>query len=210
MPRKYKRPLGKIGRKQYEDEAMENALRDVVEGNLSIRQAADRHNVPHVTVYRKYRGLHSDKLDRPPVLSVAEEKNITAALITAASYGYPFTEQDLALFVQGYLNRKGLAVPVFHNNLPGRDWRIAFMSRNPGLSVRASENVKRARAELSVEVLNQYFTELHQSLEGVPACNVINYDESNLTDDPGRQRVITRKGVNMLPECLILQNHPRR
>lgn len=81
---------------------MENVLEVVVDGRMSFRQAASRFNVPHVTLYRKYKGMNSSKLGRPPVLSSVEEKKIVAAVTTAASYSYPFAELDLALFVQDY------------------------------------------------------------------------------------------------------------
>lgn len=195
MPRKYKRKLGSKIRRDYDPNAMENALAAVVDGHLSFRQAGERFSVHFATLYKKYRGIHGDKLGRPPILSVAEENALSDGLLVAASFGYPMTENDIKTFAQGYLNRKGVNIAQFKDNLPGDDWVKLFLQRHPQLSVRASENLKRARASLTVDTLNTYFNELHTSIEGVPPANIINYDESNLTDDPGRQRVIVRRGV---------------
>lgn len=60
--------------------------------------------------------------------------------------------------------------------------------------------MKRSRATLTAKTLNAYFDELHASAEGVPSVNIINYDEYNLTDDPGKQRVIVRRVSSMHPE----------
>lgn len=195
MPRNYKRRLGIKPRRNYPQESVENALQDVLDRHMSFRQAAERHNVPYVTIYRRYKGIHCNNVGAPPVLSKVEEKQIVNALLVAANFGYPMTERDLALFVQGFLNRKGVNISKFHNNMPGPDWRELFLKRNPELSIRMSENMKRSRAEVTMATLDRYFAELHQSIEGCPPENIINYDESNLTDDPGKQRVIVRRGV---------------
>lgn len=195
MPRNYKRPLGVTGRCNYSQESIEDALFDVVEGGYSFRQAAERQGVPYATVYRKYKGLNPRKLGKPPVISPLEEKTIVDALLVAANYGYPMDEKDLSYFVKGYLDRKGIQVDSFHDNLPGPDWRASFMKRYPELTARTSENMKRARAAVTMATLSEYFDELHRSMEGVPPSNIINYDESNLTDDPGKKKVIVRRGV---------------
>lgn len=37
-----------------------------------------------------------------------------------------------------------------------------------------------------------YFQNLQQSIDGVPPGNIINYDETNFTDDPGSQKSVKR------------------
>lgn len=62
------------------------------------------------------------------------------------------------------------------------------------ISVRISQNIKRSRAEVSPDTINEYFCKLEESLEDVPLDNIVNYDETNLSDDPGRPKVIVRRG----------------
>ena len=38
--------------------------------------------------------------------------------------------------------------------------------------------------------MSRYFDELGRTWDGVPAQNVLNYDETNMSDDPGKGRVI--------------------
>lgn len=74
---------------------IKNALAEVVDGHLSFGQAAEKYSVPKITRYNKYRGNHSDRLGKPPVLSVFEEGNVVKAMVTTTSYGYPFTKSDI-------------------------------------------------------------------------------------------------------------------
>lgn len=55
--------------------------------------------------------------------------------------------------------------------------------------------MKRSRAALNETSLNAYFNELYKSVEGIPPKNMINHDETNLIDDPGKQIVIVRSRV---------------
>ena len=53
------------------------------------------------------------------------------------------------------------------------------------------DNVKSSRALVNEEVINKYFDHLENSLEVIPTINIFNYDETNITDDPGAKLVIT-------------------
>lgn len=52
------------------------------------------------------------------------------------------------------------------------------------------EFVKISSTKVSPDTIREYFVELEKSLNGVPA--ILNYDETNLTDDPGRKILIKR------------------
>lgn len=119
MPRKHVHVKGTAHQRNYPGENMENALIAVINDGWSFGQAAEYFDVRKSTLYEKYRGRHSDKLGRPPVLSVPEEKQMVAALEVAANFYYPFTQQDLKLFIKQYLDKKGVAVKAFTNNMPG-------------------------------------------------------------------------------------------
>ncbi|KAK3764882.1 hypothetical protein RRG08_025404 [Elysia crispata] len=42
----------------------------------------------------------------------------------------------------------------------------------------------------------------HESIDGVPPQNIVNYNETNLTDDPGRKRLIFKRGIRY-PERIM-------
>jgi hypothetical protein len=48
---------------------------------------------------------------------------------------------------------------------------------------------------VSHEVVNSFFDQYEQSAAGIDPDNIYNYDETNLTDNPGAKKVIFRRGV---------------
>ncbi|KAK8761078.1 hypothetical protein V5799_027655 [Amblyomma americanum] len=63
------------------------------------------------------------------------------------------------------------------------------------LSERVSKNITYARASTDAEVIDTFFGHLEKELAGIPGENIWNYDETNVQDDPGSQKVITRRGA---------------
>lgn len=55
---------------------------------------------------------------------------------------------------------------------------------------------------MTPETINNYFDELTNELKDVPLSNIVNYDETNLSDDPGKRKVIIRRGTKY-PERII-------
>ena len=64
------------------------------------------------------------------------------------------------------------------------------------------QNITKKRAAADSEVINNYFQGLDKSLAGVFPENIINYDKTNLSDDPGRRRLIFKRGARY-PERII-------
>lgn len=130
-------------------------------------------------------------------MSFEEEKLFVDRLKICSERGYPIDSTTLRLLVKDFLDRRGKEVKRFKDNLPGRDFVESFMRRHKDqLAVRMCQNIKRSRAGVTPETINSYFDELSNELENVPPSNIINYDETNLTDDPGKRKVITRRGTN--------------
>ena len=64
------------------------------------------------------------------------------------------------------------------------------------------QNISKKRTGVSAESVSNYFEELSKTLDGVPPENIMNYDETNLTDDPGRKRMIFKRGARY-PERIL-------
>jgi hypothetical protein len=54
-----------------------------------------------------------------------------------------------------------------------------FLGRHPELSLRATNNIKRARAGLSREEVDSFFEHYSEAVKDVPPENIWNYDETN-------------------------------
>ena len=92
--------------------------------------------------------------------------------------------------MKGYLDKRGLTISKFKNNMPTKDWMNAFVKRNEEtISHRVCQNIKPGRAKLSPSIVKSFFTNLSQTLVGVPPSNIMNYDETNLQDDPGKKKL---------------------
>ncbi|XP_073954289.1 uncharacterized protein [Choristoneura fumiferana] len=144
---------------------------------------------------------------RPTALSEEEELYIVENLNVCGDWGYPLDTTDLRHIIKMYLDSLNIKHKLFKNNFPGKDYANAFLKRHADkISQRICQNIKRSRAAISSDKIKTYFGELEKSLENVPIANIINYDETNLTDDPGRKKVIVRRGCKY-PERIV--NHSK-
>lgn len=158
--------------------------------------------IPRRTLLDKLHGKHLRSPGCPTWLTIDEESSIVKVLIAAGDFGSPFTLLDLRIVVQMYLGANGRAA-VFDNKLPGKKLAYSFIKRHKSeLTHRATHNIKRSRAEKNPEEMVSYFNNLQQSLEGIPKENILNYDETNLTDNPGVKKCLFRRGVKY-PERVL-------
>ncbi|KAJ4446372.1 hypothetical protein ANN_13068 [Periplaneta americana] len=59
----------------------------------------------------------------------------------------------------------------------------------------------RNRAIVNDQILNKYSDNLESELKDVPPTHIRNFDETNLSDYPGKMRVITKRGCKY-PEAV--------
>lgn len=206
MPRKYRPVLGPTAHRNYDQGRFEQAVKDVLAGKASLRAAAEKFQVPkstladHVKARRENRTISSE--GRPCVLAKEEENQLVDGLILCGEWGYPLHASDVQDTVQSFLNRKGKIAPQFKENRPGHDWVWSFLRRHPTLTKRLAENIKRSRAAVGVPELEEYFENISVTLAHVPPENLVNFDETNFTDDPGAKKVLVRRGCRH-PERII-------
>lgn len=193
MPRRYRRQLGCRRYRDYTEVTLETALEAYANGRLSLRRAQERYGIPRATLCRKYLGKNPKNPGRQPVLGTNEEANIVKAITAAAEWGYAMTRTEIRELVKQYLDRKGIVERRFNENLPGEDWMRSFLARHNELSKRLSQNIKRYRSDVTEVEINEYFDHLEQSLEGINPDNLLNFDETNMSDDPGQSIVIVRR-----------------
>jgi hypothetical protein len=176
---------------------VEEALRAVADRGMSIRQAAVMLHIPRKTLGNKFAGKHMKSVGHPTALSLADEKEILHQILVCADWGMPLSSLEVRLIVRDYLLRCGRIVKNFKGgSLPGEDWYSSFVKRHrEDLTVRKCQNISRARATVGIDELKAYFDHLESVLQGVPPENILNYDETNLSDDPGSKRMVFRRGV---------------
>jgi hypothetical protein len=203
MVRTYKKVLGSRNYQNYTPETLEKALTFIKNKGCSARQASEKFNIPKSTLCYAAKRVTVVKPGGQTVLSEKEEDYLVNGIRCSAEWGFPLTTYDVRLLVKGYLDRCGRNEKRFANNLPGPEWARSFLDRHcASLTTRLSENIKRARASVSAAMVNDYFDHLTESIDGVPPSNIINLDETNFTDDPGKVKVIVKRGCRH-PERII-------
>ncbi|XP_062541335.1 uncharacterized protein LOC134209364 [Armigeres subalbatus] len=194
MPRKYVKTAGSKACFKYAQEDLSAAVASVESGKISIREATRGYSVPYGTVYNRIHRLGTGKHGGQTVLKDNEERDLCEVIQVAGEWGFPLTKSDIRFLVQSYLDTNKRETR-FKKNLPGYDWICLFLLRNKStLSARLSENIKRSRAKVNPEIINEYFDKLAITLQNVPPANIINFDETNFTDDPESKTVVVRKG----------------
>lgn len=176
---------------------MASALLDVEKG-IPYGVAAKTYSVPKTTLLRRHKGkIRSPyKFGRKLALLRTEEFAIAQNLAALGDFGMAFSVPELQDFMKHYLDANGRQVHVFKENRPGIDWVRAFLARHKDLlSKRMCQNISKRRAAVSEEVVSTFFENLKTTLEGVPPSNIVNYDETNMVDDPKGQLQIFRRGT---------------
>lgn len=201
----------------------ESAKNEPVSGEVALKAVRERRRgVPLRKVAKKY-GLTKSSLQRlesklkndpncvlrkrggQPALSWNQEEEVVKSLIICAEWGYPLSTLDLRCFIKTFLDKNRLTVSRFKDNFPGYDWAAGFLRRHEdSLSKRLCQNIKRNRARVSPSNINRFFDEFEVTSEGIPAHLKINYDESAWADDPGRKKLIFKRGCKY-PERVINQ-----
>ncbi|KAF4527598.1 hypothetical protein B566_EDAN015152 [Ephemera danica] len=206
MVRNYKRSPGSRPYANFTQEKMQDALKDITNG-MSYRQASKKYKINASTLANKLNGKHKSKTGGQTVLTQEEEKALVDCLVITAEWTLPLDINDLRYFTKALLDRKKRNVACFTQNLPGMDWAYSFIKRNhEKLGHRLATNTNLSRAKIGPDDINSYFDNLEVTLDGIPACNIINYDETNVTDDPGKTKVICKRGVKYVE---IQRNHSK-
>ncbi|KAJ8958362.1 hypothetical protein NQ314_006423 [Rhamnusium bicolor] len=162
---------------------------------MSTRVAAETYKIPRRTIFYKLKGQHAQNPGYPAVFSHEEERDFVCCIQHLSEFGFPVTEMELRHIIKTYLNQKGRKVSRFRDNLPGKDWVKSFLRRHKDLTARFASNIKRSRAALNETQMTEYINHLKQTLVDVEPHAIFNYDETNLTDDPGQKKILTKRGV---------------
>lgn len=184
MPRVYK-PSGRKQYRKYDDLVMQAALKEYENSNKSLATISAKYNIPKSVLHR-HNIKFVKKAGGQTVLNADVEKQIVEDLNNCAEWGFRLNIYNLRILVKGYLDGAGINIKRFKDNLPGPDFIQSFLRRNKDtISLKISQNIKRSRKSILPEVVEeQHCTELEKAVENLLMCNVINYNEKNLSNSP--------------------------
>lgn len=204
MPRTYVKKVGGRPYLNYRKENMDKAI-DAVKKGMSKLQASQKFKVPRTTLIDKLQETHPAAPGRPCVLTREEEQLLAKTLGVVNDWGFPMTHEDIRQVVTKFVTKQGKNVPQWENNKPGLDFIKKFAQRNK-LTTRLASNIKRQRAAVGKEQLQEFFENIRDILEYASPENVYNYDETNITDDPGSKKVLVPRGTKRVER---VQEHSR-
>jgi hypothetical protein len=191
---------------KYTDAQLKEAMDDVQNKRMSERAAALAYGIPRSTLKdRLAERVTNDSAGRPTVLSKEEEELIVERLLLHGNWGFPLTSADLCHVIKAYLDSMGRTTR-FVQNMPGPDFVTGFLQRHPELTVRKANMIKRARAGLSRETVQEFFDRFAITAKDIPPCNIFNYDETNMQDNPGCVKAIFKKGTKYAEQ---VRNHSK-
>lgn len=203
MPRKYVHDLKRKIYRKPDPQNLAKAIAEIEAKKLSIRKSAAKFNIHYSVVYRHLNNKNLKPQGGQTALSANEEAFIVSRLKICGDWGYPLDSFALRMLIKEYLEKSERTVKQFKNNTPGKDFAYSFLKRHKKeLSERLCQNIKRSRAAVSPEIITEYFDRLESELKDVPPENIVNYDETNLSDDPGKKKVIVRRGCKY-PERIM-------
>ncbi|CAK1601538.1 unnamed protein product [Parnassius mnemosyne] len=181
--------------KDYDESLLNIAVGLVENKNITSYDAEKQFGIPRRTILNKVKQKHTKKVGCPTKLPPADEQKIVSCLVLCGEYGYPVTSFELRSIVHDYLIKNGLS-NIFNNKMPGQKWVRNFLKRHKNvLMVRSTNNIKESRASKSVKDYNTYFENLKISLHNVKPDHIVNYDETNFSDNPGSQKCIFKAGT---------------
>ncbi len=201
MPRKVPRKAGSTYG-SFEEKDMASAVAAVRDG-MPKDTAAKTYGVPRTTLIfrckRAEQNLIVSPPGRPKVFDGDEEELMVTYVQKMAEWGYPVSVLDLRLLAKSYLDRRGVNDSRFKSNFPGDDWAQSFLDRHSEqIRQRVVPNVPRSRAAIGPEIIRKYFENLTESIKDVPPVNIFNYDETNVSDDPGKRRILCKRGTKYI------------
>eukprot|EP00118_Oscarella_pearsei_P023041 m.271081 g.271081 ORF g.271081 m.271081 type:complete len:259 (+) comp40549_c0_seq5:2584-3360(+) len=190
---------------------MEDAVRALEEGQMTVREAAETFGVPKSTLHdrlKKPDELKSTR-GRPTVLTQVEELGIVRACISLSSIGFGLSRDHVGKLVSRYQDRPN----PFKNGIPGRYWWLGFLQRwNHKLSERKPQHLSKRRAEAAnEEVITGFYDFIRSTLQrhglfDLPhyeiAPRLWNCDESGMRTGGcySKARILAQKGARTVSE----------
>ncbi|XP_065650607.1 uncharacterized protein LOC136078741 [Hydra vulgaris] len=179
--------------KDYTNNDLSKCLEEVKCKKLTQKQAAAKYGISRRTICYKLKGKDNLKPGRPYFFSKFEEAAFVKCTIQLSDFGFPIGKEDLRHIMNNYLISLGKKVKEF-KIFPGPDLVNSFLQRHPQLTSKFVPNLKKSRAIVNEEILKDYIQELSKTVQNVPPSNIYNYDETNLSDDPGLKKCLVKRG----------------
>lgn len=129
---------------QYSEQQMVLAIAELEQKNISVREVANKYNVPKTTLNNKARDFYPAGRKMGPKTIVLIENKIVKCVFTLAEAGFPLSKAQLLDNVALLMSQQ--ESNPFVNGRPGDTWFKLFRERHPSVTTRVAQNISRSRA----------------------------------------------------------------
>ncbi|VDH90293.1 Hypothetical predicted protein [Mytilus galloprovincialis] len=190
---------------KYDITALENAIRSVKSGEMSVRKAAQHFNVPKSTVGDRVTGKRDLEVGRgrKPALPLELEKSIVQSVKRASQLGVGLSRKQLLTRTGALVKKLKIKTP-FKNSTPGKDWWQSLKERHPDLTIRKPEKTGALRCRMmNRQKVEAYFQDLgliltQKNLLEKPKM-IWNMDECGKSFEHNPVKVVAEKGAKNVP-----------
>lgn len=187
--------------KKYDKAAVESALHAIRNG-LSYIKASVQFKVPKTTIIEKNKKKYShDKPGAPTILTPKEENHLVQWIVTLGKAGFPVTKTQLIESVTELLKTLDRENP-FKDGVPGRHWYKGFLKRHKEISCRVSQNLTKARADVTEIGICDWFQRVQNYVDEnqiqaiiEDPTRIFNCDETAFFLAPKENRVLVPKSM---------------
>lgn len=187
MPRIYSKSTDR----EFPPEAMRQAVIDVIEHKMSIRQSANKNGVKKSRLCNyvkaaKEKGLRNlsfaPNYKKSQIFETDMENALENYLLKCSSMFYGLTPKATRCLAYEYAQKNSLRIPKTwqESKMAGKDWFCAFIKRHPTLSIRKPEATSLARMTsfnpTNVKIFHDKLEEVI-SRHGFGPSQIFNLDE---------------------------------
>lgn len=213
--------LKKSNRTEISEEAVVQALRDLRNGNGSVREVANRYNLTKSMLHKRFKKINennqididfphryfSSKYASRQIFTKDEEDQLEKYLIHSSKLHYGLTYYQTRQFAHEYAVRleKNIPAPWRENNIAGLEWVKGFMKRHPQLSLRKPESTSLARnINFNKTNVNLFFNNLEKVFAkyNFSSERIVNVDESGVNTVLQMPKVVANKGIKQVGQAV--------
>lgn len=181
----------KITDRNLQEDNMKQAIKDVLEENMSIRASATKNHVTKSRLCNYLKMVHQCGLERinltpnykqSQIFSGEMENALANYLLKCSSMFYGLTPKAIKNLAYKFAIQNELKVPTSWTEIKtaGKDWFWGFMKRHPNLSIRKPEATSLARMtsfnENNVKIFQDKLEEVLRRYS-LTATQIFNLDE---------------------------------
>lgn len=221
MPRIYKKKGTRTG--EVDEDAIQYAMKEVLDKTLSIRKAAQKYGVKPTTLESRLVKLRktaaaekgnnipvrafSSKFTSNQVFSTDEEVLLEKYIIKSSKRHYGLTIEQTRKMAYEFAKANQLRYPSSwdHNKMAGKEWLDSYRRRKPNLSLRKPENTSAARSfGFNKTAVNNFYENLEKVLTKykLTADRIYNFDESGISTVLSTPKVLAEKSQKQVGQLV--------